>query len=63
VSLTVPDRAPLRTLNLRLRLPDGKSISGVQLDGRILSRFDPETGTIRIPPQAGAHELQVDLAP
>jgi hypothetical protein len=61
VSLTVPDRAPLRTLRLRLRLPDGKRISGVQLDGRILSRFDPETGTIQIPPQAGAHELQVDL--
>jgi hypothetical protein len=62
VSLTVPSREPLRSLALRLRLPDGKRISGVVYDGKPLSRFDPETGTIALPTASGPHELQVDFA-
>lgn len=61
VSLEVPDRAPLRTLRLRLRLPRGNRISSVSIDGRIFRRFDPETGTIDLPPRAGSIELEVDF--
>ncbi len=59
VSLTVPDRAPLRSLRLRLRLPDDERISGVLYDGSALRRFDPKTGTIALPTTPGEHELLV----
>jgi hypothetical protein len=61
VSLTVPARAPLKTLRLRLRLPNGKRIAGVLFDSRPIHRFDAETGTIELPTQPGAHELEVDF--
>jgi hypothetical protein len=60
VSLTVPNRAPLRSLALRLRLPNGKRISDILYDGTDLGRFDPRTETIALPTTPGPHELFVD---
>jgi len=59
VSLAVPNRAPLRTLSLRLRLPHGNRISSVALDGRPFRRFDPETETIDLSGRAGRLDLVV----
>jgi hypothetical protein len=42
----VPARVPPQKLRLRLRLPDGKQIEAVSLDGKAFHRFAPETGTI-----------------
>jgi hypothetical protein len=61
VSLTVPGRARLGALRLRLRLPHGKRIARVLYDMRTLSRFDPRSGTITLPTLAGEHELEVGL--
>ena len=44
--VTVPRRLAPGTLKLRLRLPVGKRITGVSVDGRKFDRFDPGTGTI-----------------
>jgi hypothetical protein len=60
-SIAVPGRAPLRTLTLRLRLPRGQRVSTVSLDGRPWRRFDPQTGTIELPPRAGQLELVAHL--
>jgi hypothetical protein len=62
VSLDVPDREPLESLRLRLRLPDGRRISGVLYDGSALRRVDPKTGTIVLPRTPGQHELFVELS-
>ena len=59
VSLTVPDRVPLRSLRLRLRLPDDRKIEGVLYDESTLRGFDPKTGTIALPTTPGDHELLV----
>jgi hypothetical protein len=61
VSLTVPSRARLGALRLRLRLPGGKRIGHVLYDSRTLGRFDSRTGTITLPTQPGEHELEVAL--
>jgi hypothetical protein len=45
-SLQVPSRQPLRSLRLRLRVPRGERITGVEVDGRPPRSFDPSTGTI-----------------
>ena len=60
VSLTVPDRAPMRSLRLRLRLPAGKRISGALYDGTTIRRVDAETGTLTLPTTPGEHELFVE---
>jgi len=54
VQLTVPS---LRTLRLRLRLPDGKPLTGVSLDGRPYRRFGAATETIDLSGLRGSHEL------
>jgi hypothetical protein len=46
VQLTVPRRVLPRTLQLRLRLPLGKRITGVALGGRAFARYDAGSGTI-----------------
>ena len=46
VQLTVPRRVPPRTLQLRLRLPVGKLITGVALGGKAFARYDAGSGTI-----------------
>jgi hypothetical protein len=44
-TVEVPARRPPRTLSLRLRLPHGKRVVAVRVDGR-RRPFDPRTGTI-----------------
>jgi hypothetical protein len=61
VVLEVPDRAPLGTLRIRLRLPTGERVSDVSFDGLPLTRFDPRSGTIELPRSGGSHELDVTL--
>jgi hypothetical protein len=58
-SVTAPDRAPPRTLKLRLRLPPGRRITGVSLDGRPITSFDRATGTIDLSGRRGTFELVV----
>jgi hypothetical protein len=45
-TVDVPDRRPPSALLLRLRLPDGKRITALLLDGRSYGRFDRATSTI-----------------
>ena len=62
VSLQVPDRAPLRSLRLRLRLPHGKRVASVLRDG--VARYGRVLGdreTIVLPPRPGPLELDVRL--
>jgi hypothetical protein len=60
VSLTVPDRAPLRWLRLRLRLPAGKHVSGALYDETTIRRIDGKTGTLTLPTTPGEHTLFVE---
>jgi hypothetical protein len=60
VEVQVPDREPLRALRLRLRLPRGKRITTVFLNGQRFRRFDPDTETFELPPRARKLELRVE---
>jgi hypothetical protein len=62
VSLDVPERAPLQSLSIRLRLPGGKRIASVLVDGTPHERFDASSGTIALSPRPGHVDLQVRLA-
>jgi hypothetical protein len=61
VSLEVPDRIPLKSLRLRLRLPGGKRVSGVLLGGAPYGRVLPDGETIVLPPRSGTLELEARL--
>ena len=56
-NLTLPDRA--RVVRLRLRLPRPNRISAVTLDGRPYARFDPGAETIDLSGHEGTHDLTV----
>ena len=56
-SIDVPDREPLRTLRLRLRLPAGKRIAQVLVDG-VRQPRPADDATISLPPQAGHVDLE-----
>jgi hypothetical protein len=56
-SVAVPERAQPRALKLRLRLPRGRRITSVTLDGRPFDRFDRATGTIDLSGRRGTLEL------
>jgi hypothetical protein len=56
VSLDVPQRAPLRTLSLRLRLPHGDRISSVVVDGRPVPGL-VHAETFDLPHRAGHLEV------
>jgi len=62
VVLSVPTRAPLRTLGLRLRLPRGDRMTAVTLDGQPFSRFNPATQTIDLSGRTGSLSLDVAYA-
>jgi hypothetical protein len=49
----VPDTASPETLKLRLRLPGGRRLSQVSIEGQQTSRFDPKTGTIDLSGYSG----------
>ena len=62
VTVDVPSRAAPRTLSLRLRLPDGRRIRSVALEGRAYGRFDRATGTIDLSGQEGTLQLLVNFS-
>ena len=61
VLLDVPQRAPLRMLSLRLRLPRGTRVTGVLLDGRRVDSFDSRTATVGLPVRPGRLELVAEV--
>jgi hypothetical protein len=61
VSLDVPDRAPLETLRLRLRLPRGARIDTVVLDGAPYGRVLADGETIVLPPRPGPMRLEASF--
>jgi hypothetical protein len=63
VRLSVPRRAALRTLRLRLRLPEGQRITGVALGGRAFQRVDAHAETIDLSGLSGRLDLVVHRAP
>ena len=60
VSIEVPERSPLRSLKLRLRLPGGKRITGVSAAGFPTGRVLADRETIELPRSSGTLELDVD---
>jgi hypothetical protein len=63
LTLDVPDRTPIRSLRLRLRLPGAERIASVLYDNRGFRRFDPRSGTLDLPTTPGSHQLEIDLLP
>lgn len=61
ISLSIPRRAPLRVLRLRLRVPGGKPIASVTRDGLLYGRVLADGETIELPPRPGDVELEVAL--
>jgi hypothetical protein len=49
----------MRTLRLRLRLPEGRGIGGVTLDGHPYRRFDARAETIDLSGRTGRLSLVV----
>jgi pimeloyl-ACP methyl ester carboxylesterase len=58
----IPSRAPLDRLRLRLRLPAGKRIGSVTVDGRPYSRFNSRTNTIDLTGLEGTVALVASTA-
>ncbi|WNR46834.1 hypothetical protein [Paenibacillus roseipurpureus] len=44
--LQLPDRLPINSLQLRLRVPEGNRLTGVEVNGKPYLQFDPNTETI-----------------
>jgi hypothetical protein len=61
VLLEVPDRVPLRTLRIRLRVPRGTTIGRLLLNGRPYGRRLRDGETIALPTEAGELELEARL--
>jgi hypothetical protein len=59
--VTVPERAHQHRLKLRLRLPRGRHISSVTLDGRPFTSVDRTTRTLDLSGRRGTLELVVGL--
>ena len=51
--LDLPQRNPPQSVTLRLRHPEGKTISRVELNGKSWQDFEPARERVRLPPQAG----------
>jgi hypothetical protein len=56
--LEVPSSRLLRTLELRIRLPEGRRVTAVSVGGRPYPRFDPATGTIDLSGRTGTISLE-----
>jgi hypothetical protein len=54
--VVLPREAPA-SVGLRLRLPEGRRITGVTVDGVRHRRFDPRTGTIDLTGMRGPHTI------
>jgi hypothetical protein len=61
-SVDVPSRTPVPQLRLRLRLPDGKRISSVTLNGLPYTRFGARSETIDLTGQKGRLTLVVGVS-
>jgi hypothetical protein len=61
IDVRPPTRVPPRSLTLRLRLPAGGRIAGVELGGRPYGRVDRATGTIDLTGLKGAVELSATV--
>ena len=59
VRVNVPKRNPPETLRLRLRLPDGERITGVELGGHAFHGFEPGSETIDLSGLRGRLDLVV----
>ena len=59
-TVTVPARRAPRRLALRLRTPQGHSITNVTVNGREHERFDPVSGTIDLTGLAGSLEIRAN---
>ena len=57
-SVDVPSAPALQTLKLRLRLPRGRHVARVLVDGQPYSRFDAETGTIDLSGRSGSVSIE-----
>jgi hypothetical protein len=57
VDVVPPTRSPVRSLRLRLRLPAGRSVSRVTLNGRRFRGYDAKTGTIDLSGLSGTLDL------
>jgi hypothetical protein len=55
--VNVPKRNPPETLRLRLRLPDGERITGVELGGHAFHGFEPGNETIDLSGLRGRLDL------
>ena len=62
VRVNVPKRNPPETLRLRLRLPDGERITGVELGGHAFHGFEPGNETIDLSGLRGRLDLVVTRA-
>jgi hypothetical protein len=61
-TVDVPSRTRPRTLRVRLRLPGGRRIARVTLDGAPWTRFNASTGTIDLSGRMGRLNLVVTYA-
>src|SRR6266540_448102 len=61
-TVRVPGRKTLAALALRLRLPDGRRIVAVRVNGRSSSRFDTRTSAIDLTGRGGTVEVAVRTA-
>ena len=57
IHVTVPSRTAPGSLRLRLRLPDGKRIASLLLDGKPYYRYDRASGTIDLSGLTGRLDL------
>ena len=60
-TVDLPARSRPRTATLRLRLPEGRRIAAVRLNGRPSRRFDRRAETIGLPTQPGRLEIVVGV--
>lgn len=59
VSLTIPSRDPIKGLYLKLRLPKGKHITGVKMNGRDYDKYNAQSEIIDLSGWKGHVELMV----
>ncbi len=57
-SIRVPEREPLGSLRLRLRLPEGRRIQEVLVDGAPSAGLQRDGETIVLPTQGGLLEVE-----
>jgi len=59
----VPESVTLKTLKLRIRLPRGRRVLHVGVDGSPYSRFDPATGTLDLSGRRGTLFVRARVSP